>query len=172
MVLCPALLLCASCGGPSRSGQSTGPDRPRDAGSSQRGDGSAERGTPADVTAADKPAPSLSRAECETLFDHFMELAVQAHAGTVTPELQPTPEQVAEIRADMRPGFIAACLKFDRATYDCAIKAELRDQLMRCGAPASSTRRHRASHAGTAVSSEVSTPIPVPTSPGTPLPRS
>jgi hypothetical protein len=132
MVLCPALLLCASCGGPSQRGQSTGPDRHHHPRPSHPADAGAGPGEPAGVTTTREPA--LSRAECETLFDHFMELVVQAHAGTVTPELRPTAEQVAEIRADMEPAFIAACLKFDRATYDCAIKATSRDQLMRCAA--------------------------------------
>jgi hypothetical protein len=125
------LPLCVACG-PGQSARSPGPERPRDPGPSGPAHDSAQPGAPAASTS--DPALSLSHAECETLFDHFMNVAVRAHAGTVTPELQPTPEQVAEIRADMKPAFLTACLEFDRATYDCALEAELEDQLARCAA--------------------------------------
>jgi hypothetical protein len=137
MFVCSALLLCASCsGGASRSGQSTSPDpamdpdpdAPRPADSGARPDQAAPADTVAERTA---PAP-VSQSECETLFDRFMTIAEKTHAATVAPELQPTPEQVAGIRAQLGPEFVTACVKFDRATYDCAIQAQAEEQIMQC----------------------------------------
>lgn len=123
--------LCAACGG----------SRPH-ADSSPAGTTSAAATT---TTTAHDPAseppgahessPSpLTQDECEALLDHFLMLARGAHAATVAPELVPTDEQIAEIRAKLAATYVPACLSLTRAVYQCERAAMSIEEQVACSA--------------------------------------
>lgn len=92
----------------------------------------AELPTPETGSTASDSAPS--RAECLGLLDHFLSVAHAEHAATVSPELVPTREQLAEIRSKLEPEFLPVCRAYARSTYDCIASARTREQIMTCDA--------------------------------------
>lgn len=105
---------------------------PQSVGRTEVGPKTATSGTDNRGANGSGPAPSVTAADCEALLDHFMDIASAAHARNVAPDLVPTAEQLARIRADMAPEFLPACRKLDRATYDCEMKARTREALLAC----------------------------------------
>ncbi len=134
-----ALAVLLACnGGKPPGGSGTGPARPEPKSPpgpvatdtvSERPSLPNSRPAPGDT--ATGPAP-VTTADCERLLDHFLALAHGEHAAKVAPELVPTPEQVAKIRAKLAPQFVPTCLKLERSAYNCEMSAETREQILAC----------------------------------------
>jgi hypothetical protein len=77
--------------------------------------------------------PGLTEVQCDELLDHLLEVERRTQAAELDPELQPTDEQIAEIRAEMREEFLEPCMQSTQALYDCAIQADSRQAFAACG---------------------------------------
>lgn len=103
------------------------------------GDGSGDEvgsgdGSGASVT----PAPSgPTQAQCEALLEHTLALGLAEQRAAVTPELVPTADDVAAIRADLGPAMIADCLTYPAEVLACAMAASSTRAIAECSlAPA------------------------------------
>jgi len=132
-----------ACGGPTQGpgGDPTPPVDPDTSGTSEPGPGGPGTGDSTDsgdTTPSENPCAgntSPSEAECQTLLDHFLTVAHASHAANLDPDEVPTGEQVAEIRKNLEPEFVAGCREFDRATYDCITRARSREAIAACASP-------------------------------------
>lgn len=137
-LLATLLWLFPACGG-SPDGPGSDPATPtdRDApgpATPAPDDPAAPTPDPIDPPDATPPSTEISPSdtECQTLLDHFLSIAHAEHAATVTPDLVPTKEQLAEIRTKLEPEFLATCREFSRATYDCIARAKSQKQVAVC----------------------------------------
>lgn len=134
------LAALASCGGAPPPAATPAAPAHQDPGSAPRdaaaGEAGGTEGAPAPARAGDPAGPHqagpVTEAECRALLVHVVAIANQAHAETVDPELAPTEEQLADIRARMAPEFLPMCLALDRATFECEMRASTRDELLAC----------------------------------------
>jgi hypothetical protein len=126
------LALLVACGGrPAPDTQTT----PRPHASARPDDATAgpAQQQPAAQPAGTAPAGNTAtEAECQILLGHVIAIANAAHLRTVTPDLAPTEEQLADIRARMAPEFLPMCLSLDRAVVACQMRARSRDELLAC----------------------------------------
>lgn len=106
-------------------------DTHKGAQASDRGTGSTT-GTQSGSEPAARASGALSRPECNAWIDHFLALAQNDHGKKVKPEHRPTPEQVQKIRDRLAPELMKACLKLDRATYECEMRAADQPALVAC----------------------------------------
>lgn len=141
----------AACGGAAAPGPGAQPASAQAAGqpASARPSGPAadatdptpgEAASPAGATGAGSAghgAAPMTEAECQALLAHLVAVANAAHVENVAPELAPTDEQIADIRARLAPRFVPACLTMDRGAFVCEMRARSRDELLACAeAPA------------------------------------
>ncbi len=126
IVLALALVAC----GPKNTPAPVPPDPPDSDGTG----GGAATGKPAAPT--EKPAP-LSRAECEQMIDHVLEVGLAQQRANKAPEHVPTKEQVAAIRERLVADQLSACLAWSRAQWDCVMASTTVETLYACAeAPA------------------------------------
>jgi hypothetical protein len=119
-----AILALAACSG---GGNKPDPENPTGGGG---GSGSAPVGD-GGGSAATGP---ITRADCEAMVGHILEVGVAATKRTRPETEWPTDEQVAQIRADMiadEKG-MNDCMAFDRAAMDCVMAATTTDALQAC----------------------------------------
>lgn len=127
------LAVLFACGGRAPDATSPGAEDP---GSTQPGEPGA--GEPAAAPEPGEPsgqaaiADAVTEAECQALLAHLVAVANAAHVQTVAPEQAPTEEQLAEIRARMRPEFMPMCLSLERSSVECQMRAQTRDELLAC----------------------------------------
>lgn len=95
-------------------------------------DASATDAPSASMTTDSTRAPNPSREECERWVDHFIVLAAREQAKGLSEDQIPTAEQIAQIRADMAPQLLPACMTLARSTFECQMKAHDRDGLVVC----------------------------------------
>lgn len=133
------LAALAACGGAQAPAATPAPAARGDVASASGDAASARAGDPAGSSHAgrtgDRPGQdqaAVTEAECRALLAHVVAIANQAHTRTVAPELAPTEEQLADIRARMAPEFMPMCLGLDRATLACEMRAASRDALLAC----------------------------------------
>lgn len=87
---------------------------------------------PAPVSDAPPPGPSV--AACEALVDHVLEVGLAEQRAKVRPELAPTADDVAAIRAGMADQMIAACRGYDADVLACAMAASSSAAIAACDA--------------------------------------
>ena len=119
LVISLIVVALAACGSKSRGSNGTPPLPPLEA--------------DAGPVAGDAGAAGLTEAQCDELLDHLLEVERRTQAAELDPELQPTDEQLAEIRAEMREEFLEPCMQSTQALYDCAIEADTRQAFAACG---------------------------------------
>jgi len=124
MLIVLALAMAAACG-PKNSPTPVPPDPPEGGGSGTAGGGG---GTGA---VADKPKP-LSRAECEQMIDHVLEVGLAQQRASKAPEHVPTKEQVAAIRERLVADQLSACLAWSRSQWDCVMASTTVETLYAC----------------------------------------
>jgi hypothetical protein len=95
------------------------------------GDGGATAGTGDGGTAEVKPSP-LSRAECEQMIDHVLEIGMAQQRAQKAPEHVPTKEQVAAIREQLVADQLSACLAWQRSQWNCVMASTTVDGLYGC----------------------------------------
>jgi hypothetical protein len=83
--------------------------------------------------AGDAGPAGLTEAQCDDLLDHLLAVEREAQAAELDPDLQPTDEQIADIRAQMREQFLGPCMQSTQELYDCAIEARTREAFAACG---------------------------------------
>jgi hypothetical protein len=133
IVLAMALATAAACG-PKNTPAPVPPDPPE-------GNGGAA-GTAGPPSPAEKPKP-LSRAECEQMIDHVLDVGLAQQRANKAPEHVPTKEQVAAIRERLVADQLSACLAWSRSQWDCVMASTTVETLYACAeepAPGSSGR--------------------------------
>lgn len=118
-----ALALVAACGPKNPPPTTPPPDPP--------GGGGASAGTGATDPPADQPKP-LSRAECELMIDHVLELGMAQQRAQKKPEHVPTEAQVAVIRERLVADQLSACLAWGRPQYACVMASTTVEGLYAC----------------------------------------
>lgn len=118
-LLALALVVAAACGG----GQKREPPP-----------GGAGSGDAAGSGATGAAPPPVSRAECEAMYDHVVDVGLAAQKQQKPPEEWPTAEQVAAIKAKGHADDAAMqkCEAFDRPTLDCVMAAATADAMNAC----------------------------------------
>jgi hypothetical protein len=76
----------------------------------------------------------LTEAECATLVAHVVAVGLRAHNQAEEAAYRPSAEQVAQIEAQLRAELLPACLRLERAAWQCAMAAETGAELAACEA--------------------------------------
>lgn len=96
------------------------------------GTGAGTSATP-DGGPATPPRPSpLSRAECEQMIDHVLEIGMAQQRASKPADYVPTPEQVAQIRQRLVIDQLSACLAWSRTQWQCVMTATTIETLYAC----------------------------------------
>jgi hypothetical protein len=120
------LALAVACGpkkGPETSGGGGG--------ASGGGSGSASGGGDGSGTGSAAPAP-LTRADCEKMIDHVLEIGMAEQRKNKPAEYVPTEAQVADIRAKMVEQQMDECLAWPRPVWQCTMDATTVTALYGC----------------------------------------
>lgn len=118
LILCA--LLVAACG-----------PRHAPAGDGRGGASGPSEAPPDAAPAPPRPAP-LSRAECEQMIDHVLEIGMAQQRASKPPDYVPTPEQVAQIRQRLVADQLSACLAWSRTQYQCVMASTTVETLYAC----------------------------------------
>jgi hypothetical protein len=80
---------------------------------------------------------ALTRAECEKMIDHVLEIGMAEQRKNKPAEYVPTEAQVADIRAKMVEQQMDQCLAWPRPVWECTIASTTIEALYKCaeGAP-------------------------------------
>ena len=113
-------------GGSGGSGGSGGGSDGSGAGST---DGSSGGGGGGGSSGAGTP---LTRADCETMIDHVLQVGMEEQRKQKPAEFVPTDAQVAEIRAKMVEQQMEPCLAWPRPVWDCTMTAPTIAALYAC----------------------------------------
>ncbi len=76
---------------------------------------------------------ALTPDDCVRMIDHVLAIGMADQRARKAPELVPTAEQVATIRADMLEEQLAPCLAMPRPQWACALAARTMPALYSCG---------------------------------------
>jgi hypothetical protein len=81
---------------------------------------------------------ALTKADCDALIGHVLEVGLDEMKKRKPADEVPTDEQVAQLRAKLSAEMMEMCLAWDRASYDCMMTASDTAGLEACAAtPAS-----------------------------------
>lgn len=122
-IVTAALALVLACGP-----KHTAPGR----GSSSGGDGGGGGTTGGGTTGGASPPAQLSRAECEQMIDHVLEVGMAQQRAQKSPDYVPTEAQVAEIRQRLVQDQLAECLAWPRPQWNCVMAATSVETLYGC----------------------------------------
>ena len=126
--IAPFALVALACSGSARDPQPV-PTQPRPIATQ------ADAGAPKQPTGDEAAPQPLTRADCAELIAHIVELAVREDAAQ-NPEMPPpTDEALAEMRESLGAELEEGCVGAERGVYDCAIRAQTRDELTACDTP-------------------------------------
>lgn len=124
LILCAALFAAACGPKPApRSGDTGGTGAGTSTGTSASPDGGA---------ATPPRPPPLSRAECEQMIDHVLEIGMAQQRASKPADYVPTPEQVAQIRQRLVIDQLSACLAWSRTQWQCVMTATTIETLYAC----------------------------------------
>jgi hypothetical protein len=76
--------------------------------------------------------PPLSRAECEQMIDHVLDVGMAQQRASKPADYVPTPEQVAKIRERLVIDQLSACLAWSRTQWQCVMTATTVETLYGC----------------------------------------
>jgi hypothetical protein len=93
--------------------------------------GSAADGGSKPGSAPPSPTP-LSRAECEQMIDHVLEVGMAQQRAQKAADYVPTEAQVAAIRQRLVQDQLAACLAWPRPQWDCVMASTTVETLYAC----------------------------------------
>jgi hypothetical protein len=105
------------------------------------GGGGGGTGTGGGTSSADPDGPTadapekpkqLSRAECEQMIDHVLELGMAQQRASKPPEYVPSEEQVAKIRQQLVAEQLSACLAWSRPQWECVMASTTIEALYTC----------------------------------------
>ena len=83
----------------------------------------------------DASSPPLTAQDCAELIAHIVDIAVRED-GLDNPSLPPpTEEEISAMHDALRHELEDRCVGRDRGVYDCAMRAETRDELAACDDP-------------------------------------
>jgi hypothetical protein len=131
-----AVAVVAGCGpkkGPDNGGGGGG------GGANGSGDGGSANGGGGGGSGGGTAAPApLTRADCEKMIDHVLEIGMAEQRKNKPAEYVPTEAQVADIRAKMVAQQMDECLAWPRPVWECTIAAPTIEALYKCaeGEPA------------------------------------
>jgi len=74
----------------------------------------------------------LSEDECARMINHLVDIGLETQRRGKKPEELPAAEQVTEIRSTMVREMMPECLRFDRASWRCAMNATTSEQVTVC----------------------------------------
>ena len=118
-----------ACAGSSADGAAAAPEAPSEPTSNRDTDAapSAEN---------DASSPPLTAQDCAELIAHIVDIAVRED-GRENPSLPPpTEEEIAAMHDALRDELEDRCVGRERGVYECAMRAETRDELAACDGPA------------------------------------
>lgn len=124
-IITAALALVLACG-PKHTPPSGG-----GSGGGSGGDGGSGSGSSGDGSGATLPA-QLSRAECESMIDHVLEIGMAQQRAQKSADYVPTEAQVAEIRQRLVQDQLSACLAWPRPQWDCVMASTTIETLYAC----------------------------------------
>ena len=82
-----------------------------------------------------EPEPPATAQDCAELIAHIVDIAVRED-GLDNPSLPPpTEEEISAMHDALRHELEDRCVGRDRGVYDCAMRAETRDELAACDDP-------------------------------------